>query len=64
MFYVCFSSLLQVINMNYTVVTDCINYSTEAIKYMFYTIIQIYVLICHKNACTHTHTKLRLQTLY
>ncbi len=34
--YECFSSLLQVINMNYTVVIDSINYSTEAIQYMFF----------------------------
>ncbi len=32
--FVCFSSLLQVINMNETVVIDSINYSTEAIQYV------------------------------
>ncbi len=32
--FVCFSSLLQVINMNDTVVIDSIIYSTEALKYV------------------------------
>ncbi len=27
-------------------------------------IIQIHVLICHKNACTHTHTHTHTHTLY
>ncbi len=32
--FVCFSILLQVINMNDTAVIDSINYNTEAIQYV------------------------------